>query len=64
MAGFGVLFGIFVLFTTTTSLDYKVSFGIASGVAFVIAVFLLFAIKDGKIDKKHVENLPLKYFYF
>lgn len=62
MAGLGVLNGLFLTFGLTHDLDYKVSFAISSGICLAIAFYLLYAIKDGKIEKKTVEQLPLKYF--
>ena len=60
MAGMGVLTGMFLIFEITKDLDYKVSFGIAAGITFIIAVFIFFSVKDAKIHKKHDEHLTLK----
>ena len=61
MAGMGVLTGMFVVFAATKDLDYKISFGIAGGLCFLIAVFIFFTVKDVRINKKVEDHLTLKY---
>lgn len=60
MAGCGVLTGMFVIFSSTKSLDYKLSFTISGGFCFLIALFLLFSIKDRNVVKKEEQDLTLK----
>ena len=60
MAGMGVLTGMFIVFGLTKDLDYKISFGIAGGLCFLIALFILFAVKDVKYNKKVEDHLTLK----
>eukprot|EP00347_Sterkiella_histriomuscorum_P013627 403363997 len=60
LAGIGVIFGIFVMFGSTKHLPYTYSYAIEAIFTFIIAVFLLFAVQDRKIDKKHVQSMPLK----
>lgn len=60
MAGLGVLMGMFGMFELTKSLDYKVSYALASGICLLIAFFLLVGVKDGKnIEKKSYQHLAL-----
>ena len=61
MAGMGVLTGMFIVFGMTKNLDYKISFGIAGGLCFLIALFIFFAVKDVRINQKVEEHLTLKY---
>lgn len=52
---------MFVIFTLTKDLDYKLSFGIAGAFCFLIAVFIFFAVKDVRINKKIEDHLTLRY---
>ena len=57
-AGIGVIFGMFVMFSLTKEMPYTQSYTIEALFTFCMALFFLFAVKDGKIEKKHVEDLP------
>lgn len=46
---------MFVMFGSTKNLPYTTSYGIEALFTFAIAIFLLFAVKDAKIEKKIVE---------
>ena len=60
MAGMGVLTGMFGIFTITKNMDYKLSFGISGAICFILAIFIFFAVKDVRINKKVEEHLTLK----
>ena len=59
MAGIGVLFGMFVMFGVTRNYPYTTSYSISSSFTFLVAVFLLFTIKNAKYEQKQVQQMDL-----
>lgn len=57
MAGMGVVTGMFLIFGSTQTLDYAISFGISGSFCFFLAIVLFFCIEDKRYEKKEEEGL-------
>lgn len=55
LAGIGVLFGMFVMFGVTSSYTYKLSYSISSSFTFLMALFLLFAVRNARYENKQLQ---------
>lgn len=57
MAGMGVVSGMFLIFGSTQSLDYRESFGISGAICFTIAIALFFCIDDKQFERREDAHL-------
>jgi len=57
MAGMGVVTGMFVIFASTQSLDYALSFGISGGFCFFLAIVIFFSVEDKQFEREEEVGL-------
>ena len=51
-SGIGAIFAVFVLFSLTQKMAYTIAFPICGGLYVLFAVFMLFTVKDVKLDQR------------